>query len=245
MEYERKKANEILQILKGNFSIPNLSNIIGDPFRVLIRTVISQSTAETNTRRAYENLSNRLSITPRNLAEAAVQEIEDALKVAGLYRNKSRIIKDLSKAILEKYGGSLNFIFSLPLEEARERLMSLPGIGPKTADIVLLFCAKRPTLPVDTHTNRVSKRLGLVAADGRYEEVRKSLQTLYRPEDYFMVHMLLIAHGRKYCRALKPMCDTCPARDLCPSASTFLSSKNIPSGQKIFTRRFPFRSYPV
>ncbi len=230
MEYGREKADQILRVLKGNFSIPNLSEITNDPFKVLVRTVISQSTAELNTRRAYVNLSGRFSITPRNLAEAPVQEIEDALKVAGLYRNKSRIIKDLSKVVLEKYGGTLDFIFSLPLEEARERLMSLPGIGPKTADIVLLFCAKRPTLPVDTHVNRVSERLGLAPEDGRYEEVRKSLQTLYQPEDYFMVHMLLIAHGRKYCRALKPMCDTCPVRDLCSSASTFLSLRHIPSG---------------
>ena len=219
MKDEHKKAKEILKILKDNFSIPSFSNIIEDPFKVLIRTVISQSTAEVNTRRAYKDLSNRFPITPRGLAEADVKEIQDALKVAGLYRNKSRIIKDLTKMILEKYGGSLNFVYSLPLEEAREKLMNLPGIGPKTVDIILLFCAKKPTLPVDTHVNRVSKRLGLAPSNGGYEEVRRSLQTLYRPEDYFPVHMLLIALGRKYCKALKPLHAVCPVRDLCPSAT--------------------------
>jgi len=223
MENERNRANTILRLLRNSYSVPTLSNVADDPFQVLIRTVISQSTAEANTRRAYANLSRRFPITPRNLAEAALQELEDALKVAGLYRNKSKIIKGLSNAILENQGGSLDFIFSLPLEEAREKLMSLPGIGPKTADIVLLFCAGKPTLPVDTHVNRVSKRLGLAPADARYEEVRRSLQTLFHQEDYFPVHMLFIAHGRKTCGALKPLCAICPVRDLCPSAVIFLA----------------------
>lgn len=218
MENEHKRAREILQTLKETFPIPRLSNITDDPFKVLIRTVISQSTAEVNTRRAYDNLSIRLPIKPKNLTEADVQEIEAALRIAGLYRSKSRIIKDLSKKILEKHGGSLDFIHSLPLEEARQKLMSLPGIGPKTADIVLLFSAKRPTLPVDTHVSRVSKRLGLAPSDGSHEEVRRRLQALYQPEDYFPVHMLLIALGRNYCKALKPLCSTCPVRDPCPSA---------------------------
>jgi len=219
MEDEYRRAKEILRILKSNFPVPNLSSIVDDPFKVLIRTVISQSTAEVNTRRAYRNLSSRLPITPQSLAETDIKAIEDALKVAGLYRNKSRVIRELSKMILEKYEGSLDFVYSLPLEEAREKLMSLPGVGPKTADIVLLFCAKRPTLPVDTHVNRVSKRLGLVPLNGDYEEVRSRLQMLYQPEDYFPVHMLLIALGRKYCKALKPLHSVCPVRDLCPSAN--------------------------
>ena len=97
--------------------------------------------------------------------------------------------------------------------------MELPGVGFKTADIVLLFCAGRPVLPVDTHVKRVSKRLGLAPSDGSYEDVRLSLQRLYEPKEYFDVHMLLIALGRKYCKALKPSCPVCPVRDLCPSAS--------------------------
>ncbi|MFQ6095899.1 MAG: endonuclease III domain-containing protein [Candidatus Bathyarchaeia archaeon] len=213
-----QRAREILQILKSNFSIPTLSNIVDDPFKVLIRTVISQSTAEANTRRAYENLSRRMLVTPRRLAEADVKEIEDALRVAGLYRNKSKIMKKLSRRILEEYGGSLDFIYSTPLEEARGRLMELPGVGPKTADIILLFSAKKPTLPVDTHVNRVSKRLGLASRNSSYEAVRRSLQELYPPEEYFQVHMLLIALGRRYCKALNPLCQICPVKEKCPSA---------------------------
>ncbi len=215
---ETERARRVFRKLKENLAVPQLSGIESDPFKVLIRTIISQSTAEINTRRAYQNLSARLSITPRALANADMEEIEEALKVAGLYRNRSKVIKKVSSLILEKFNGSLDFIYSLPLDESRKRLMSLPGVGSKTADIVLLFCGRRPVLPVDTHVDRVSKRLGLVPLEAGYEETRKSLQELYDPKEYFEVHMLFIALGRKYCRALKPLHAMCPVVRLCPSA---------------------------
>ena len=215
---KEERAREILEILKHRFSVPELSNIASDPFKVLVRTIISQSTAEVNTRRAYQNLSRMLTVNAKSLAEADVNRIQEALKVAGLYRNKSKVIKKVSELILERFNGSLNFIYSSPLDEARKELMSLPGVGPKTADIVLLFVAKRPTLPVDTHVNRVSKRLGLASPKADYEKVREALQRLYQPEEYFEVHMLFIALGRKYCKALKPLHASCPVSQLCPSA---------------------------
>lgn len=215
---ETTRPHEILRVLKDSFPVPDLTNIVADPFKVLVRTIISQSTAEANTRRAFRNLSERLPMTPSGLAEASVEEIEEPLRVAGLYRNKSRVIKEVSRLVLEEFGGSLEFVYSSPLEEAREKIMSLPGVGPKTADIVLLFCANKPTLPVDTHVNRVSKRLGFVRSKAGYEEIRRILQQLYPPEEYLQVHMLFIALGRNYCKALRSMHDSCPVRELCPSA---------------------------
>lgn len=105
----------------------------------------------------------------------------------------------------------------MPIEEARKTLMELPGVGPKTADVVLLFSGNQSTIPVDTHVNRVSKRLGLAPAGGGYEEVRLSLQSLFKPDDYLAVHLLLIAHGRTHCKAIKPHCTTCPVNIYCPS----------------------------
>jgi len=215
---EAHRAQEILRILRAHFPVPQLSDIVSDPFKDLVRTIISQSTAEANTTRAYENLSRRLPMTAKALAEADVSEIEEALKVAGLYRNKSKVIRHVSSLILERFDGSLDFVYSTPLDEAREKLVSLPGVGPKTADIVLLFSAKKPTLPVDTHVNRVSKRLGLVPSKADYEKTRRGLQALYQPGEYFDVHMLLIALGRRYCKATKPLHAGCPVRKWCPSA---------------------------
>ncbi|RLI12907.1 endonuclease III [Candidatus Bathyarchaeota archaeon] len=216
-EENRARAKLVLETIESRFKVPSISKVAGDPFKVLVRTIISQSTAEINTKRAYENLSKKVILTPKGLAEADVEEIEEALFVAGLYRNKSRIIKRVSEAILKDMGGSLDFIYSDPLEKARRKLLRLPGVGPKTADILLLFCAGKPVLPVDTHVNRVSKRLGFVPEKAGYEEVRKTLETLYAPKEYFKVHMLFISLGRRFCKAVNPRHDKCPVRHLCPS----------------------------
>jgi endonuclease-3 len=213
----KKRAQQILRILRMEFSLPNWVNAPKEPFSTLIRTVLSQATNDKNRDKAFRNLSEKFEITPKALAEADLKEIERAIRIGGLYRNKSRVIKELSRVIVERFGGKLNFVYSLPFEEARRLLMDLPGIGPKTADVVLLFSANRPVLPVDTHVNRVSKRLGLVASDANYERIRQALESFYSPKDYLAAHLLLIMLGRKYCKARNPMHKSCPVNMLCPS----------------------------
>jgi endonuclease-3 len=214
---DEKRAEKILQILRENFTLPKWVSEDHSPFETLVITIISQNTSDRNTEIAFAKLSEAFPITPEALANAEIGKIEECLKVAGLYRNKARIIKQVSAIIIEKFGGKLEKIFALPFEKAREVLMQLPGVGPKTADVLLLFSANKPTIPVDTHVNRVSKRLGLAPADGDYESVREALQQSYKPKDYFEVHILLILLGRKYCKARKPICKPCPVKTLCPS----------------------------
>jgi len=209
--------NIILKILRRTFTMPDWITSHEDPFRTLITTILSQNTADRNTVRAFENLSNKFKITPEVLAKADKKQLEQCLKVAGLYRHKAKTIKEVSKTVAEKYSGNLRQIFSLPLEEARKEIMQLPGVGPKTADVLLLFSAGKPTIPVDTHVDRVSKRLGLAPTDGDYESVREALQSIYDPREYLAVHVLLISHGRKYCKAKSPLCKQCPLNTLCPS----------------------------
>ena len=217
---ERERANKILQILKDKFPVPKWagSSAKRDPFPALIRTVLSQATNDRNRDSAYKNLAARFEITPRTLAKADVKEIEKAIRVGGLHRNKSRKIKELSKVVLKNFNGSLNFIFDDSLGAARSKLMSIPGVGPKTADVVLLFSAGKATFPIDTHINRVSKRLGLAPLKGGYEEVRCSLESLFAPEDYFPAHLLLISLGRTFCKARNPSHKSCPVYSLCPTA---------------------------
>ncbi len=215
---EKERAQRILQILGSEFGIPELSGARREPFQTLIRTVLSQATNDRNRDRAYANLARKYRINPRELADASVMEIEEAIRVGGLHRNKASKIKELSKTILKHFHGSLDFIFSEPLDKSRECLMSIPGVGPKTADVVLLFSAKKPVVPIDTHVNRVSKRLGLAQLKGSCEDVRRSLEALYDPGDYLTIHLLLISLGRRYCRARNPMHKLCPVKVLCPTA---------------------------
>ncbi len=214
---ERDRAQQILKILKRNYALPKWTSSKRKPFQTLIRTVLSQATNDRNRDRAYKNLSEKYEISPKALATANVREMESAIRVGGLYRNKSRKIKQLSKVILESFNGSLDFLYTEPLEKARAMLMSVPGVGPKTADVVLLFSGGKPTVPVDTHVNRVSRRLGLAPLRGNYEEIRRSLESLYSPKDYLAIHLLLITLGRANCRARSPLHESCPVKSLCPT----------------------------
>jgi len=212
-----KRATEILRILRATYAMPEWTEEEVDPFETLVETIISQNTADRNTARAFEALSKKFEIKAEVLAKAQTSEIEQCLKVAGLYKNKAKSIKQVSKIILEEFHGTLEPILSLPFEDARKTLLQFPGVGPKTTDIVLLFAAKQPTIPVDTHVNRVAKRLGFAPENADYEIVRKNLQSLYNPRDYLAVHLLLIAHGRKFCKARRPLCGECPLNAHCPS----------------------------
>ncbi|MEM3730661.1 MAG: endonuclease III [Candidatus Bathyarchaeia archaeon] len=211
------RAAKILKILRESFTMPSWVSDGKDPFQTLIVTIISQNTSDKNTAKAFERLSEKFDITPEVLANAETSHIEECLKVAGLYRNKAKTIKEISKIINEKFHGGLEPILTKPLEEARKTLLQLPGVGPKTADVLLLFCSEKPTIPVDTHVNRVAKRLGLAPPNGDYEVVRESLQALYNPRDYLDVHVLLILLGRNFCKAKAPLCKLCPVNKLCPS----------------------------
>lgn len=213
----KDRAQTILQILRETSAVPTMAKQKNDPFETLIITIISQNTADINTDRAFENLSKNFEITPQVLAEAKTTEIEACLHVGGLYKNKAKAIRTVSNIIVEKFDGSMKPILSKPFEEARKMLTALPGVGPKTADVVLLFAANQQTIPIDTHVDRVSKRLSLAPLSGDYETVRLSLQSFFDPKDYQTVHLLFIAHGRKYCKAKNPHCQPCPVNNLCPS----------------------------
>ena len=213
----KTRAAKVLQVLQQTMAIPKWTKSKMDPFETLIATIISQNTADRNTARAFENLSKQFEISPEVLSKAETSQIEKCLQTAGLYKSKAKTIKQVSKAIVEDFHGTLSAILALPLEKARKTLIQFSGIGPKTADVVLLFSAKRPTIPVDTHVNRVAKRLGLAPAKGKYEIVRKNLQLLFSSSQYLAVHVLLIAHGRKYCKARRPLCTNCPVNIYCPS----------------------------
>lgn len=211
------RAATILGILKQKLSLPALTKSKRDPFETLVVTIISQNTADRNTAKAFKILSKRFEISPQALTNATIEEIEEAIKTAGLYRAKAKTIHQAAKCILETYHGSLQSILQMPLEDARKTLMQFPGVGPKTADVVLLFSAKQPTMPVDTHVNRVAKRLGFAPEKADYEIVRGCLQALFNPADYLAVHLLFIAHGRKTCKAIRPLCKQCPVNAYCPS----------------------------
>lgn len=187
-----------------------------DPFKNLILTILSQNTSEANCLRAYKGLAAKFEVKPEILAGAEEAEIREAIRSGGLYNVKARRIKEISKAVLEKFGGDLNQILSLPKEKAREKFMELPGIGPKTADVLL---ASRygygQVFVVDTHMDRIAKRLGLVKPEAKYEEIQVALKNFIPWDKGERVGGLFWLLAKYTCRAQNPQCFECPIIDIC------------------------------
>lgn len=187
-----------------------------DPFKNLILTVLSQNTSEANCVRAYKGLSAKFDVKPDVLANAKEAEIREAIRSGGLYNVKAKRIKQLSKAVLEKFDANLAPVLALPKQEAREKFMELPGIGPKTADVLL---ANRhgysQVFVVDTHMDRIAKRLGLVKQDARYEEIQKALQDFIPWGKGERVGGLFWLLAKYTCRAQNPKCSECLLLETC------------------------------
>jgi len=187
-----------------------------DPFKNLILTVLSQNTSEANCIRAYKGLSAKFEVKPEILARAREEQIREAIRRGGLYNVKAKRIKELSKAVLKKFGGNIASILSLPKEKAREKFMELPGIGPKTADVLLAsHHGYGQVFVVDTHMDRIAKRLGLVKPDAKYEEIQVALKNFIPFDKGERVAGLFWLLAKYTCRAQNPKCNECPIAPIC------------------------------
>lgn len=211
---DRLRFDKIIRALDRTFSVEIWSRDY-TPFEILVSTMLSQNTSRDNTIRAFERLKERFEITARELASADVEEIKRCIKPAGLYNAKGWRIKKIAQIIWEDYEDDLNKILKLPLNEARRRLLALPGVGEKTADVILSFAADKGTFPVDRHITRIARRLKLVVEGADYEEIRGFFEGVLAHSQRRKVHLLLIELGRNICRAKNPRCQICPIKEYC------------------------------
>lgn len=203
----RAKARRITAFLKRKyFGKGAVQSVSRSPFEVLIACILSQRTKEENTERAARALF-KLARTPHKMAKLPIARIERAIKPAGFWRQKARAIKRTARIIAERYGGRV------PAD--RRELLSLPGVGYKTADVVLCYGFGIPTIPVDVHVNITSKRLGLVDAHADVEEVRRQLEALIPPPDRVYINIGMVLFGRDVCRTRRPRCEVCELRSIC------------------------------
>jgi len=187
-----------------------------DPFKSLIRTILSQNTNYKNEDTAYKRLEEMIGVTPSTLSKASLEKIAEAIRPAGMYNQRSLTLKIVADAVLIEYGGDLASVLEKPYEEARKDLMRLPGVGQKTADVVLLFNAGKDIIPIDRHIERISKRLTLVPEKVGYDEIRGVLEEATFSDNYLDAHLSMIQFGRDTCRALNPKCRECFLADICP-----------------------------
>lgn len=189
---------------------PNLA-----PLDELVSTILSQSTSDTNRDKGFDALQARFPSweAVRDAPESAVRE---AIRPAGLANQKAPRIQAVLRRITEERGElSIDFLGTIPLEEARAWLTGLNGIGPKTAAIILLFAFGRPAFPVDTHVHRLSRRIGFIGPKVSAELAHPIMERIVPPEDYLVFHLNLIRHGREVCHARGPRCEICPLQAEC------------------------------
>ena len=213
LKANRRRMKIILELLNAEFKTWRRYTV--DPFSLLVGTVLSQNTNDRNSFPAYRKLISKFR-TPEQMAKANVREIRTLIRTAGLSKIKSKRLKEISREILKRYDGNVSLVLKKPLEEAREELLSLPGVGFKTADVVLAFGAMRDVFPVDTHVFRISKRLGFADKKDDHENVRKKLEMVTSAGKRIRGHTLMIQLGRRYCRARNPVHLQCPINCLCP-----------------------------
>jgi endonuclease-3 len=195
-------------------------------FECLVRTILSQNTSDAASQPAHDALLERyddggdLAVA---LAAADRDEVVDAIRSAGLYNQKSRMIQDAAAYVLAEYGDAAafdEFVREADPGEVRSTLLSIRGVGPKTADCVLLFSGGRDgVFPVDTHVHRIARRIGIAPPDADHEDVREALERDVPPEKCGFGHVATIQFGREYCTARTPACldgpEACPIYDLC------------------------------
>ena len=182
---------------------------------VLVQTILSQNTSDANSGRAFRSLQASFPHS-EDVAAADVNEIAHVIRSGGLAEIKAGRIKQALGEIQHQRGRlELDFLNDLHLDEARDWLKRLPGVGTKTANCVFLFSLHRPALPVDTHVYRVAKRLGIIDDKTTVEKAHRLLESMVPTAKVYKFHVLFIEHGRKVCKAPRPHCDTCVLNSLC------------------------------
>lgn len=206
----RKHAQEVMAVLATVYPNAHCELRFETPFQLLVATILSAQSTDEQVNKLTKDLFAKYP-TVETMAELSIDELEEHIKGVGLFRNKAKHIAATCQLLLQEYGGQV--------PRTREALMALPGVGRKTANVVLANAFNIPAFAVDTHVLRVSRRLGLTS--GRTpDQVEAELTALLPEEQWVHAHHWLIWHGRRQCYARRPQCDTCPLALLCPQFQT-------------------------
>lgn len=211
---KRRLFKFITQNLEATYGVPR-NDSPEDPLDELIATILSQSTTNINSNRAFASLKARFPDWEQ-VRRARPASIASAIKSGGLANVKSVVIKNILNEISVQRGNlDLSFLKTVPLEEARSFLLSLKGVGPKTAACVLLFSCKRPVFPMDTHIFRILRRMGILPEKISNALAHQTIEKLIPAQKSYSLHINLITHGRRVCHPKTPKCELCSLIEHC------------------------------
>ncbi|MGX7243216.1 endonuclease III [Enterococcus quebecensis] len=212
----KEKTMEAIEIMYDMFPDAACELTHKSPFQLLIAVILSAQATDISVNKATPALFAAYP-TPETLAAAPVEDIIQKIKTIGLYRNKAKNIKACAAQLLERYNGEV--------PKTREELTSLPGVGRKTANVVMGDAFGEPAIAVDTHVERVSKRLRICKLDASVMEVEQTLMRKIPKELWVKTHHTMIFFGRYHCLARNPKCDICPLLSMCQEGKTRMSGK--------------------
>jgi endonuclease-3 len=201
-----ERAARILSILNARYPQVTTQLLHRNPFELLVATILSAQCTDSQVNRVTPELFKRMH-TPRDFVAASIAEIERIVRPTGFYRNKARNIKSCCQALVERHGGEV--------PRTLEELVALPGVGRKTANVVLGAAFNTPGIVVDTHVARITHRLALTR-NRDPKKIELDLMRVIPKEEWSDFSLRLIFFGRETCTARKPKCPTCPLRPLCP-----------------------------
>jgi len=191
------------------------------PFEVIVGAILTQSTAWGNVERAIANLRAARVLTPSSMLRMRTTQLAALVRPSGYFRQKAKKLKAFVRFLRSEYSGSLRRMFQTPTLELREKLLSVHGIGPETADSILLYAGNHPVFVVDAYTHRIFGRHGITEGKADYEKVRAFVETSIprQPELFNEFHALIVNTGKNWCRKSAPRCAECPLRSLLPANS--------------------------
>lgn len=199
------------------------------PFEVIVGAILTQSTSWANVERAIANLRSARMLTPSAISKAQMSRLSALVRPSGYFRQKAKKLKAFVRFLQEEYGGSLDRMFDTPTAELREKLLSVHGIGPETADSILLYAGDHAVFVVDAYTHRMFERHGITAGKPDYERVRAMVEASLPPDPQLFneFHALIVNTGKNWCRKSNPRCSECPLRNLLPVTSSLLQVQGL------------------
>jgi len=222
----RPSLARILHLLRRTYG-PRPAQRWGDGVSVLVETILSQNTSNANSAAGYRQLRRRFR-SWKQVADAPVEEVERHIRVSGLSNIKAPRIQAILRQIRTDRGKiDLQFLEKLDEEDAYRYLRGFHGVGPKTAHCTLLFAFGMAMFPVDTHIHRIARRLELVEPKTSEERTAELLKPMIAPADRYEMHVLMIEHGRKTCRAINPKCGSCVLLRMCPMGRVRVKNKKL------------------
>lgn len=188
------------------------------PFEVIVGAVLTQNTSWKNVALAINNLRDARLLEPRALYRVEETQLQELIRPAGYYRLKATRLRNVLRLIVDEFDASVERLFALPIDELRTRLLEVNGVGPETADSIVLYAAEKPRFVVDAYTRRVLERHGWLDARASYDEVQALFESNLPQEATLFneYHALIVEVGKQHCRT-KPQCEGCPLQPMLPT----------------------------